>query len=172
MQNCVVILIHFADFWSCAIHTFPLAKTLHTVSWALRTSRTIPRVGISTCWPGLHRSGLGSKQEDCCFLILWNSISGSTQPLVSLHHIVEWLMQDNHTCTKMYLPLSTHMCCTYSTPGDKGACSNPSNWSCSGAGSEEVQQGGRGAPPGTVQQGQRLVASCMQQNSKQKFEVH
>ena len=73
-----------AGILGSSTHTFPLSESLPTVSWALRTSRTILRVEISTCWADLHRSGLIFRLEGCCFLILWSSTIGCTQPLVSL----------------------------------------------------------------------------------------
>lgn len=73
-----------AGILGSSTHTFPLNKSLPTVSWALRTSGTTPRVEISTCWADLHRSGLFFRLEGCCFLMLWSSTIGCTQLLVSL----------------------------------------------------------------------------------------
>ena len=58
----------------------------------------------------MHRSGLDSRLEDCCFLISWSSTSGSTKPLVSLHQVmvtadvaaVAWLLN-----TQIYAVLKT-----------------------------------------------------------------
>ena len=64
------------------VHTFPLRETSDTISWALETSRAMHEKESSTCCPGLHRSGFGSRQLDCCSQILWSSTCGSTRPLV------------------------------------------------------------------------------------------